>query len=231
MLFYIYLYSINTINNHSTINILDKKQILKQFPVLSEIELLEEISEYGIERTFQTGENIMRKGEYIKYMPMIFSGSIRVMREGEEGNELLLYYLEGGNTCAMAIACCMKQEQSNIWAAAEEETTVLLIPMQYVNLWISKYTSWKNFIMDSYSNRMDEILRTLDAIAFYSLDKRLIKYLEDRSSALRTKEFTITHGDIARELNSSREAISRLLKKLENMGKVELGRNKVKLLS
>jgi CRP/FNR family transcriptional regulator len=209
---------------------MDKETIRKQFPILTEIELLEEIAEYGIERTFQRGDKIIRKGEYMKYMPLVFSGSIKIMREDDYGNEVLLYYLEGGNTCAMSITCCMKEEKSSIWAIAEEETKLLLVPVMNVDGWMKKFSSWKNFVMNSYATRMDELLHTLDSIAFYSLDERLLKYLKDRSSALNKKEFSITHSDIAKELNSSREAISRLLKKLENMGKVELGRNRISLI-
>ncbi len=210
---------------------MEKGIIKKQFPVFTEIELLEEIAEYGIDRTFQRGDSIIRKGEYMKYMPLIFAGSLKIMREDDNGNEMLLYYLEGGYTCAMSITCCMKEEKSNIWAIAEEDDTkILLIPVMYVDGWMKKYSSWRNFVMSSYASRMDELLHTLDAIAFYSLDERLLKYLKDRASAMQKTEFSITHSDIAKSLNSSREAISRLLKKLENLGKVELGRNKIKLI-
>ena len=210
---------------------MEKETIRKQFPVFTEIELLEELAEYGIERTFQRGDKIIRKDEYMKYMPLVFSGSIKIMREDDLGNEVLLYYLEGGNTCAMSITCCMKEEKSSIWAIAEEETTLLLIPVFHVDGWMKKYSSWKNFVMNSYATRMDNLLHTLDAIAFYSLDDRLVKYLKDRSAALQKTEFSITHSEIAKELNSSREAISRLLKKLENMNKVVLVRNKIKLIN
>jgi len=147
--------------------------IKNQFPVFTEIDLLKEISTHGIERDFQRGENIIRKGEYMKYMPLVFSGSVKIMREDDNGNEVLLYYLEGGNTCAMSITCCMKEEKSNIWAIAEENTKILLIPLINVDSWIKKYSSWKNFVMNSYASRMDELLQTLDSITFYSLEERL----------------------------------------------------------
>lgn len=208
---------------------MDKNTLRQIFVSFSELELLEEMSEYGIERSFSRGESIIRKGEFMKYVPLIIKGSIRVMREDEEGHEMLLYYLETGNTCAMSITCCTRNEQSNIWAIAEEDSEVLLLPLTKMEEWMKKYSSWRSFIMNSYSNRMESLLETLDSIAFYSLDKRLMKYLNDRSRALNKQEFSITHGEIARELNSSREAISRLLKKLEGMKKVVLGRNKITL--
>lgn len=209
---------------------MNRDQIKDSFPQLYEVKLVEEILASGVERFFKRGDSIIRLGEYMKSMPLILRGSIKVMREDDEGNEVLLYYLEGGNTCAMSITCCMKEEKSSIWAIAEEDTQVLLIPLHFVDLWMKEYTSWKNFIMNSYATRMEELLRTLDAIAFYSLDQRLLKYLKDRSSALKKATFEITHSEIAHELNSSREAISRLLKKLENLNKIELGRNRITLL-
>ena len=210
---------------------MDKVEIREQFPSLNEVELLEELSEFGIERTFAQGESLIRKDQYLKYLPLILSGSIRIMREDEEGNEVLLYYLESGNTCAMSITCCMREQQSKVWAYSEEETKVLLVPIEKNNEWIKEFTSWRNFIMSSYVMRMEELLTTVDSIAFYSLDERLVKYLKDRSNALKQDTLTITHSEIARGLNSSREAVSRLLKKLENMGKVRLGRNQVTLLA
>lgn len=208
-----------------------KSRIHQYFPNFIELELIDEISTYGIEKKVDRGEEMIRKGEFMKYIPLIFSGSIRVMREDEEGHEMLLYYLERGNTCAMSISCCIRNEKSNIQAIAEEDSEVLLLPLEQMDCWMKSYSSWRNYIMDSYSSRMEGLLHTLDAIAFYSLDKRLLKYLDDRSKALKKTEFEITHSHISRELNASREAISRLLKKLEVMGKVRLGRNKITLLN
>ena len=122
---------------------MDKSQIKKLFPIFNEIELFEELSEHGIEKKFKSGDNLIRKGEYIKSLPLIVSGSIKVLREDENGNEVLLYYLEGGNTCAMSITCCLREEKSNIWAITEEDTTVLMIPVLISDTWMNKYNSWK----------------------------------------------------------------------------------------
>lgn len=205
-------------------------EIKSIFPLLTEIELQEELTDIGLEKEYQQGANIFRKGQFIKYLPLVMSGAIKVMREDEEGNEVLLYYLESGHTCAMSITCCMQHKKSEIWAIAEDKTRVLFIPVERAGLWMKKYNSWRNFIINSYAIRMQELLHTLDSIAFFSLDARLLKYLKDRAATLQQNQFTITHSDIAKELNASREAISRLLKKLETLGKVELGRNKIKLL-
>lgn len=209
---------------------MDKNEVKKVFPVFNEIELLEEMSEFGIEMQFKKGDPIIRKGQYIKYMPLILEGSLSVMRDNEDGDEVLLYFLEGGDTCSMSMTCCMRSEKSNIWANAESDTRLLMIPTQYTDDWMKKYSSWRNFVLSSYALRMEELLQTVDSIAFKSLDERLMKYLKDRSKALGKSQFEITHSEIARSLNSSREAVSRLLKKLENLGEVKLGRNRVELV-
>lgn len=202
----------------------------QHFPLLTDKSLFEEINEVGFIKSVEVGTTLMDIGQYIKYMPLVLSGSVKITREDEDGNEILLYYLEGGNTCAVSFTCCMQNETSGIRAIAEEDTKLIMIPVEYMDIWMGKYKDWRNFVLFTFSKRMDELFETLDSIAFDSMDKRLIKYLKDRSRVLKKEEFSITHQDIALSLNSSREAVSRLLKKLENMGKVELGRNKIKLL-
>lgn len=205
--------------------------IQQLFPTLTDLSLIKEIEESGISKDFEQGEEIIRKGQFLNFMPLILSGSVKVIREEEDGREVLLYYLEGGNTCAMSITCCLNSAQSSINAIAEDKTELLMIPLQKSEEWMAKYSNWRNFILMSYANRMEELLYTVDSVAFRSLDERLLKYLEAKAHILKKREFSITHSEIAKELNSSREAISRLLKKLENIEVVELGRNKVKLLN
>lgn len=202
----------------------------QHFPLLTDKQLLEEINTKGFLKTVPSGTLLMDIGQYIKYMPLVLQGSVKIMREDEDGNEILLYYLEGGNTCAVSFTCCMQHETSGIRAVAEEDTELIMIPVEYMDIWMGQYKDWRNFVLFTFSKRMDELFETLDSIAFHSMDKRLVKYLKDRSRVLKKEEFSITHQEIALSLNSSREAVSRLLKKLENMGQVELGRNKIKLL-
>lgn len=204
--------------------------IKQHFPLLNDKALLEEIEKVGARKTVEAGTQLMDIGKYIKYMPLVVNGSVKITREDEDGNEILLYYLEGGNTCAVSFTCCMHQEKSSIRAIAEEETTLLMIPVEYMDVWMGKYKDWRDFVLLTFSQRMDELFETLDSIAFDSMDKRLIKYLKDRARVLKKEEFSITHQEIALSLNSSREAVSRLLKKLENMGRVKLGRNQITIL-
>lgn len=207
-----------------------KAEVKHHFPALYEPGLVSSIVEHAFIKKVDAGTTLITVSQYIKYVPLILSGSLKVMREDEDAKEILLYYLQAGDSCAMSFTCCMREERSSIHAIAEDETTLIMVPVHLMEEWMTKYKSWRNFILQSYADRMEELLKALDAIAFHSMDRRLYKYLQDRAEALQKETFSITHQEIADELNASREAVSRLLKKLENMGKVELGRNKITLL-
>jgi len=202
----------------------------KNFPQLAEIELQKEIAQFGKIYSFKEGETIMDFGQYIKLVPLLISGSIRVVRENEEGKEILLYFLKVGESCSMSFTCCMTNKQSIIKTVAEENTTLIGIPVQYMDEWMSRFQSWKNFVMRSYDLRMMELVTVIDSIAFNQMDKRLWEYLQKKSSANQSKIIQSTHKEIANDLNASREAISRLLKSLEKNGKIQLGRNQVKIM-
>ncbi len=204
--------------------------IRQNFPFFTEPELVDAIADVAKEVNVKEGDYIIKIGEFIKSTPLIVKGLIKIVRQDNEGHEILLYYLDGGNTCVMTVTCCMKQEQSKIKASAEIDTQLLLIPFHYMDEWMRNYRSWRNFILETYSTRFEEILATLDSVAFESLDVRLLRYLSERELALDTDEFQITHQQISQELNSSREAVSRLLKKLETNGQIKLGRNRIKIL-
>ncbi|MCF6360224.1 MAG: Crp/Fnr family transcriptional regulator [Cyclobacteriaceae bacterium] len=207
-----------------------RELISTHFPFFKEPELVDAILEVGKEVFIKEGEPIIRVGEFIKSTPLISDGLIKVIRQDDEGREILLYYLAGGDTCVMTVTCCMHQEKSKIKAIAEKDSRIILIPFHYMDEWMRSYRTWRNFILQTYSARFEEMLTTLDQTAFQSLDTRLIKYLNDKKLVLETDEFKITHQQIASELNSSREAISRLLKKLEGLNVIKLGRNKIQIL-
>ncbi len=203
----------------------------QKFSGLSELALKEEIAKVGQIMHFQEGQVIMNFGSYIKLVPLLVKGSIKVVREDDEdGRELLLYYLNVGETCSMSFSCCMMNKQSDIRTTAEDDSTVIAIPVKYVDEWMSKYSSWKNFVMRSYDLRMREMIKTIDLIAFKKMDERLMEYLIQRAEAHQSKTIQSTHQEIADDLNASRESISRLLKQLEKKGTVILERNKIKLL-
>jgi CRP/FNR family transcriptional regulator, anaerobic regulatory protein len=201
----------------------------KHFPNFSDKELLEAIEQVASVKNVAKGEFLMDVGAYIKFMPLVTKGLIKVMREDKEGNEVLLYYLESGKTCAMSVSCCMQLEKSSIRAVAEEDTALILIPVEYVDQWVSKYQQWKHFVLNSYSKRFDELLEAIDVFAFKKMDERLFKYLQKRSKVLGDKAFEITHQEMALELNTSREVVSRLLKKLEQNKQIKVLNNKIQL--
>lgn len=214
---------------------IENSQILpvlrKHFPQIAEKGLQEEIAEVGQLMSFSSGELIMDYGSYIKLVPLVIEGSIKVMREDELGNELFLYFLEAGQTCSMSFTCCMMNKKSIIRTVAEEDTTLIGIPIKYMDDWMSRYQSWKNFVMLSYDNRMSALVKTIDSIAFQKMDQRLLEYLEKKAEAKKSRLLYVTHQEIATDLNASREAVSRLLKKLEQGGGIVLGRNQIELLS
>lgn len=206
------------------------KIIRKNFPQLAEKELQEEIAAVGKIMHFKAGEKIMDFGSYIKLVPLLIEGSIKVIRQDDLGNELFLYYLETGQSCSMSFTCCMMNKQSIIKTIAEEDSIIIGIPIKYMDPWMSKYQSWKNFVMLSYDDRMTELVKTIDSIAFQKMDERLLDYLEKKVATHSSKVLDVTHQGIASDLNASREAISRLLKSLEKAGRVKLSRNKVELV-
>ncbi|HHS95436.1 MAG TPA: Crp/Fnr family transcriptional regulator [Phaeodactylibacter sp.] len=205
--------------------------VQKKFPYIAELKLQEEIARLGKLMHFRRGDILLDYGSYIKMVPLVIDGSIKVVRADDEyDNELYLYFLTAGHTCSMSFSCCMMDKRSDIRTIAEEDTTIIGIPIRYVDEWMMKYSSWKSFVMRSYDQRMQELVRTIDNIVFRKLDERLLLYLEQKSNALNSKLLHGTHQEIALDLNASREAISRILKQLEKMGRIQLGRNKIKLL-
>jgi CRP/FNR family transcriptional regulator len=202
----------------------------KLYPNIAEPALQGEIARSGKLMEFSAGEVIMDFGAYVKLIPLIVSGSVKVSREGEDGNEIFLYYLRPGESCTMSFTCCMMNKRSEIRTQAEEDTILIAIPIRFMDEWMSRYQSWKNFVMSTYDMRMKELIRTIDEIAFKKMDERLLSYLGKKAQLSGSSVIQATHQEIAYDLNASREAISRLLKQLEYDGLVKLGRNKIELL-
>ena len=190
-----------------------------------EPELQKEIARIAVRKTFQANESLIREGQFISSFPLVLRGLIRVSRTSDNGNELLLYYLKENDVCAMSLTCCMTRQVSDLNAVAEEETEVLLIPVEMLDSWITRYPLWKQFVMQTYQSRFRELIDALDAVAFMKLDERLEKFFIDRYKKSGATTFSGTHQTLALQLNSSREVISRLLKKLEKDGKIEQSRN------
>lgn len=205
-------------------------ELKENYGYLFEDDLLMEINSIGTFKEVPEGFQLINIGDYIKSMPLLVSGAIKILREDDKGDELLIYFIERGDTCAMTLSCCMGQKKSEIRAVAETPTKLVMIPVEKMSEWMGKYKSWQNFILQSYHDRMTELLEAIDTIAFLKMDERLFKYLKDKAMVNHNETIHVTHQQIAFDLHTSRVVISRLLKTLENEGKIELHRNSIKIL-
>ncbi len=207
------------------------QELKNSYGHLFENDLIEEINQVGTFKEVPEGFTLIEIGEYIKSMPLLVEGAIKVLREDHDGDELLLYFLERGETCAMTLSCCMGQTKSEIRAIAEMDTKLIMIPIRIMEEWTGKYRSWRNFVFESYHNRLMEMLEAIDSIAFMKMDERLLKYLYEKVKVNNEDTVKTTHQEIAYELHTSRVVISRLLKNLEKLGKIKLHRNNIEVLS
>jgi len=201
------------------------QELKNNYGHLFEDALLNEINQVGTFKEVPEGFKMMEIGDYVKAMPLLVSGVIKILRKDTDGDELLLYFLEKGDTCAMTLTCCVAQTKSKIRAIAETDSKLIMIPIKKMEEWSEKYKSWRHFVFESYNNRLNEMLETIDSIAFLKMDERLIKYLVEKVRISKNNTIHKTHQEIAYELHTSRVVISRLLKKLETLGKIELNRS------
>lgn len=192
--------------------------------------LLMEMQQFGSWQSFKEGDLIMDYGKYIRMMPIILKGTVKVSRLNENGNEILLYYLSSNDSCSMAYSCCVEAKKSEIKAIAEDDVELIAIPHEKLDEWLCKYSSWKNYIMRSFNERFIELLKSIESIAFHKLDERLIGYLKEKQRLSGSSVIKVSHYLIADELATSRVVISRLLKQLENDRKIILYRNEIKLM-
>jgi CRP/FNR family transcriptional regulator len=205
-------------------------QQLEQFEHLFDEYIIEDISQYGLLKHYETNDIIMDIGQDLTHVPLLLEGNIKVLSEDDDGHELLLYVLESGDTCSMSLTCCMSKSKSKIRAVADKNSTVIMIPNQKMTEWFNTNESWRNFILQSYQIRFNEMLETIDTLAFMKMDERLFKYLTDQVKLNASHIVSKTHQDIAEDLNTSRVVISRILKQLENEQKIKLSRNKIEVL-
>ncbi|MES2587907.1 MAG: Crp/Fnr family transcriptional regulator [Bacteroidota bacterium] len=192
--------------------------------------IIEKLANIGFSKTFQEEDIILNEQAYIKAIPIVTKGSIRVMRTDDEGREILLYYIRAGESCIMSFLGGIHQDTSKVKAIAEEETEILFIPIEKVSLLIKEFPEWLDYIFRLYHKRFEELLEVVNAIAFKKLDERLLNFLKMKSEVTKSKTIFLTHEQIANELGSVRVVISRLLKQLEDENLVVLGRNKISLV-
>ncbi|HET9746202.1 MAG TPA: Crp/Fnr family transcriptional regulator [Chitinophagaceae bacterium] len=205
---------------------MDWKKLFPQF----EPELIEILDKNALERVFHPGEVIVRSGQYIKSTVLVISGRIKIYRESDEGGEFLIYYLGPGEACAVSLICALQSQTSEITAKAIEETEVVMLPVNLMDELMIKFKSWSHFVIQTYRARFDEMLTVIDNIAFRNMDERLEFYLKRAKTGAGQASLNLTHQQIADDLNSSREVISRLLKKMEQLGKIKLNRNSIEII-
>jgi CRP/FNR family transcriptional regulator len=204
--------------------------LLASYSYLFEEALLQEMEAEGILKSYEANTTIIDIDNYIVSIPLVVEGAIKILREDDDGNELVLYYIERGDTCAMTLSCCMGQTKSKIRAVAETDVTLLMLPKQKMKEWLTKYNTWQEFILQSYHNRLQEFIEALDTIAFLNMDMRLLKYLRDKAMVNSNDLIHTTHKEIADDLHTSRVVVSRLLKGLEKENKIELYRNQIRVI-
>lgn len=204
--------------------------MIKSNNLFSDPGLNSDIEKNGKHKIIAKGAILIKPGDEIIFIPIVLKGSIRIIRQDIDGQEVFLYHLYPGQTCALSLTCCQSGKKSLIKAIAEIDSEILQLPVRLTEDWY-KYPEWKAYISNNYNNRFAELLQVIDLIAFSNMDKQLLHYLEERSKALNTRVLEITHQEIADELHAHREAISRLLRVMEQKKLVKLGRNNIEMLT
>lgn len=193
-------------------------------------ELAREIATIGRLKRVEAGRVVISAESDSNEIPIVLDGLLKVMREDTNGKEVFLYFLEGGETCAMSITCCIEGRKKAFKVVAEEDSVLWMIPMGEIDRWIARYQSFRKFVFDAYQTRFDELLNAIDSVVFLKMDQRLYKYLLDKKQASGSYVIHKTHEQIANELNTSRVVISRLLKQMEHEEKIEQHRNRIEIL-
>ena len=206
------------------------RHLLQGFIGLFDVEIIDAIVTVATVQKFNKNDIIIDIDQDLDSIPLLIDGHVRVLREDKDGNDLLLYILKSGDTCAMSLTCCMAKSKSKIRAIADEDAIVVMIPISKMRTWFNTNESWRNFILQSYQIRFDEMLETIDTLAFLKMDQRLLKYINDQLNFSESNVLEKTHQEIAEDLHTSRVVISRLLKQLENEKRIKLGRNKITLM-
>jgi CRP/FNR family transcriptional regulator len=190
----------------------------------------EKLANYGFAKTFAEGDVILNENAYIKAIPIVTKGSIRVMRTDDEDREILLYYIKAGESCIMSFLGGMHHDTSKVKAIAEEDTEILFIPLDKVSLLIAEFPEWLDYIFRLYHKRFEELLEVVNAVAFKKMDERLLNFLKKKGELSKSQTLFVTHEQLANELGTARVVVSRLLKQMEDEGLVKLGRNKISLV-
>ena len=207
-----------------------REKLNEYYKVVFEQELIDEIVEVGTYKKIKENELLLDMGDNFNRIPLMLTGAIKISRDVNNGDEIVLYFLERGDTCTISFGSGLTSSKSKIRGIAEKESEVIFIPVHKLEEWMIKYKTWSSFVIDSYNIRLNEMLEAIDTLAFMKMDQRLYKYLTDKVKIMRDTTLNTTHQEIAIDLNTSRVVVSRLLKQLENQGKIKLFRNKIEVI-
>jgi CRP/FNR family transcriptional regulator len=200
----------------------------KYYPQFDE-DLKQYIASKALVKEFKSGDEMMRSGQYLKSTMLVTKGRVKLFTNGEDGEDFFMYYLEPGQACALSFVCAARNKKSDLEAVAIEDVEAIMIPIELMDDLMIKHKSWYYFVIESYRNRYQEVLDALRSVAFHGMDERLEYYLIKQKNSFQNKTLNLTHEQIANDLNSSRVVISRLLKQMENNGKVKLLRNEIEV--
>lgn len=207
-----------------------EQAVRDNYGFLFEEDLIQEILQKGVFKKVKEGDVLIDFEDTIKYIPLLISGAIKISRVDDQGDELLLYFIEKGDVCAMTLTCCIGQSKSEIRAVAESDTELLMIPVENMDAWLQHYSSWRSFVFESYNNRFTEMLQSIDSLAFMNMHGRVLKYLREKVIVSKDNMLNTTHQEVAMDLHTSRVVISRILKSLERESKIIIHRNKIEVL-
>ena len=204
-----------------------REKLNDYYASIFEEKLIDEIIDVGILQTIKSNELLIDIGDKMTHVPLILGGAIKIIREDKNGDEIALYFIEKGDTCAISFVNCINQTKSMFRGITEIDTEGIFIPVSVIDEWLVKYKSWRHYIIDSYHMRLIEMVESIDSLAFMKLDDRLHKYLTDKVKIMNNNILVITHQEIADDINTSRVVVSRLLKVLEKEGKIKIRRNRI----
>jgi CRP/FNR family transcriptional regulator len=192
--------------------------------------LKDDVKKSGVVKAYAAGDMILNEESFIRSIPIVLKGSLKVLRTDPDGREILLYYIKPGESCIMSFLGGLHHEVSKVKALAEEDTEILMIPVDKAGEWLKEHPEWTDFMFKLYHQRFEELLELVNLVAFQKLDQRLERLILQKSNLYQNKELNITHQQLADELGTTREVVSRILKQMETQGWIKLGRNKIMLL-
>jgi len=208
-----------------------REKLSEYYADIFEPELIDEIIKVGHFDKVKSGELMIDIGAEMTHIPLILEGVVKIIRQEKEGDELVLYFLERGDTCAISFVNCINRKRSLFKGVVDQDMEAVFLPVEHIDDWLMKFKSWRSFIIDSYHFRLIEMVESIDSLAFMKMDKRLLKYLNDKVKITRDIDLEITHQEIANDLNTSRVVITRLIKQLHDKGKIYSTRNKIRVLN